>query len=572
MEWWRRIDPGGAELRATVAAMVPVLASFGSALLLERFAHLHAEVVVLAVALAVSLGRAERRSARLRRIVGLLLLPVVAIAASQVGGLMTSQPVLGDALFAVAVSVSIWLRRFGPRAAGAGTLLAMPFLAILITPIPLTPGDARSLWTAVVAAVALGWVVLTRLVAERTGLVPRPAGLAPPERAPAPAAGPGAVAGARVAGGSAVAGSRSRGRRRIAASDRMALQMGVALGLAFLLGHLAFPRHWAWVVITACIVSSGNRGRGDVVHKGVLRLVGAAAGTVAATLLGSAFPAGDTVAIVVIFAVLALGTWLRSISYAYWASCVTAVLALLYGYFGQRGAGLLGARLAGILLGAGIAVAAAWLVLPVRTTDVLRRWVADALAVLTDLLRAARHDPAGLHRQQARFAAAVRQLDQIAAPLAARRRLTRRWHTGPHHADVIDGIRRCVEPVATIARLGAADPGALARPDIASRAAGVALAVGAARRSLAGRAEPVAPGPAQSVPAPGVPAGSVPVGALPVEAGAGALERAFADLGAAVAALAAAIPAARRAGPPPEPPPEPRPAAPPPAAVEPARD
>jgi uncharacterized membrane protein YccC len=391
----------------------------------------------------------------------------------------------------------------------------------------------------------------------------------------------------------------------------MALQMGVALGLAFLLGHLAFPRHWAWVVITAFIVSSGNRGRGDVVHKGVLRLVGAAAGTVAATLLGSAFPAGDKVAIVVIFAVLALGTWLRSISYAYWAGCVTAVLALLYGYFGQRGASLLGGRLAGILLGAGIAVAVAWLVLPVRTTDVLRRWIADALAVLTDLLRAARNDPAGLGWQQARFAAAVRQLDQIAAPLAARRRLTRRWRPGPHHADVIDGIRRGAEPVATIARLGAADPGALARPDVASRSAGVALAVGAARRSLAGRAEPAAPGaaksvpaqpvpaqsvpakgvpakgvpaksgpaqsvpakgvPAKGVPAKGVPAGSVPVGALPVEAGAGALERAFADLGAAVAALAAAIPAARRAGPRPEPP-LPPPVAPPLAVAEPVRD
>ena len=43
-----------------------------------------------------------------------------------------------------------------------------------------------------------------------------------------------------------------------------------------------------------------------------------------------------------IFAVLAVATWLRPLSYAFWAAGITAVLALLNGYFGVRGSDVLG--------------------------------------------------------------------------------------------------------------------------------------------------------------------------------------------------------------------------------------
>ena len=42
-----------------------------------------------------------------------------------------------------------------------------------------------------------------------------------------------------------------------------------------------FGSHWIWVVLTAYIVCSGNRGRGDVVHKSAIRVIGAACGTLA---------------------------------------------------------------------------------------------------------------------------------------------------------------------------------------------------------------------------------------------------------------------------------------------------
>src|ERR1035441_6749271 len=62
---WRaraKFDPGLTELRAAGVTMTATLACFFSARLGEDFAHLHTDVVVLAVALAVSLGRTQRGS------------------------------------------------------------------------------------------------------------------------------------------------------------------------------------------------------------------------------------------------------------------------------------------------------------------------------------------------------------------------------------------------------------------------------------------------------------------------------------------------------------------------------
>jgi uncharacterized membrane protein YccC len=213
--------------------------------------------------------------------------------------------------------------------------------------------DNRELWAAVVAGIALASVALTRIAAERAGWI---------EPAPEPVAMP------------------RRKQKRMPASTKMAAQMAVALGAAFAVGRWLYPNHWTWVVLTAFIVGSGNQGRGDVVYKSGQRIAGAAAGTIVATLLAGAFEPGDWRSVAVIFAVLTVATYLRSISYAYWAAGVTSVLSLLYGYFGETGTDLLPTRLAAIGIGAVLAIAAAWLVLPIRTSDVVRLRRDEALA------------------------------------------------------------------------------------------------------------------------------------------------------------------------------------------------
>lgn len=171
----------------------------------------------------------------------------------------------------------------------------------------------------------------------------------------------------------------------------MAVQMCVALGAAFLVGHLVFGEHWSWVVLTAFVVCSGNRGRGDVVRKSLLRVAGAAVGTAVATALAGLFGPADPKQVVAIFILVAAGTLLRSLSYAYWAGCVTAALAFLYGYFGQTGTSLLFTRLGAIVLGGVLGVAASWFVLPVKGRDdpvrAFRVWLGRVCATVCRPIR-----------------------------------------------------------------------------------------------------------------------------------------------------------------------------------------
>jgi uncharacterized membrane protein YccC len=375
------------EVRSSVVTMAAALLAYGAALALERAEHLSSGVIVLAVVLALSIGRRRRGSSDLRV---LALIPVVAIAASEVGHLMARDENAGDALFVAILAGGIWLRRFGPVGAKVGTLAALPLIAGLVAPVPPSQ-DNRELWAAVVAAIAFASVALTQLLAERAGFVERP-------RSPAPVAIP------------------RRDPKRMPASTKMAAQMAVALAAAFAVGRWLFPGHWTWIVLTAFIVGAGNQGRGDVVYKSGQRIAGAAAGTIVATVLAGAFDPGDWRSVAVIFAVLSIATYLRSISYAYWAAGVTSVLSLLYGYFGQTGTDLLPTRLGAIGLGAVLAIAAAWLVLPIRTSDVVRLRRAEALYALRD-------------RDHARIAHAVERLRLAARPLDVAARLGFRGET-----------------------------------------------------------------------------------------------------------------------------------------------
>lgn len=404
---------------------------------------------VLAVVLCLSLSRSHLDRDLRGRLEAAGALPVVGLGAVGVGMLLHRMPWVGAAVFVAGMFVSIWLRRFGPMAQRAGSLIALPFVAILVTP-PIEAGHGSRLMAVlapvIVALLALAWVSVLHALARRLRVLP------PPRRHAGPATLP-------------VRESPQQPTKSIPASTRMAIQMAVALAAAFVVGHAFFAERWAWIVLTALIVNSGNRGRLDVAYKSVLRVLGAAAGTIVALVSTLHVGSHDTSTAALILAAVFLGIWLRPFGYAWWALFVTIALALLQGFEGSSAQHILWPRLEEIMIGAVIGVASAWFVLPVRSTAMLRRRIADALAVLSDAL-----DPATPATAPDAFAAAVARVEQVAPAFRAGRLATRRF-VSVQPADWVDALSACREPAIVLIEQGQS-PG------------GARRAVGAARRAL----------------------------------------------------------------------------------------
>ncbi|MFF7476032.1 FUSC family protein [Streptomyces sp. NPDC008092] len=323
--------------------MTAVLLCWAAALALEGAAGLHTDVLVLAVALTMTLTASQRTADTRRRLTALAVLPVTAGASIFLGRLIAAHYVIGACVYTAGMALAIWIRRYGPAATKAGTLIALPLIALLVVPGPALPPEAQSGlvtwgWAALIGAIACGVVWLVQGLGDR---------YSPWRPDPTPAA------------------PARRSRLHPRPSTRMALQMAAGIAAAFILGRLLFDGHWPWAVLTAYVAASGNRGRTDVLRKGIERLAGACVGTLLAAGVAAAGITGH-LAVALMFTILAIALWLRPLNYAYWAAGMTCALSLLLGYFGQNAESLLPTRLEGIAVGAVLSVASAWWLLPVR--------------------------------------------------------------------------------------------------------------------------------------------------------------------------------------------------------------
>jgi hypothetical protein len=358
--------------------------------------------LVLAAVLAMTLSRNRLVTTWRGRAESLILLPVVAFATAGVAYLLVHVPVVGASAYVVAMFLSIWLRRFGPLGSRIGSLIALPFVTLLIAPgagFGMTPPEI-----ALLSVVVLVVVVLLRLLAETVKLVPR----------------------VRPTHNVSAAADKTSGLRPIA-STRMAIQMAIALAAGFALGDILFPGHTSWVVLTAFIVCSGNRGRADVLYKSGLRIVGAVIGTTAASAaLAFATPTHPVfqgpLLVVVLIALMGIGLWLREWTYAAWAVIMTLVITLLQGVAipiaPGTGAEELWERILAIIVGAILGLAASWFVLPVRSEGVVRKRISGALAALS-AFAAERTESADRELN-----AALTQLDEVAKPWEAWERIS----------------------------------------------------------------------------------------------------------------------------------------------------
>ncbi len=434
-------DSVGRSFAAAIVTMLATLATLACAMAIDP----EPGPGVLAVVLCLSFSRSHLDHDLRGRLEAAFALPLVGLVATGVGWLLHRAPWAGAIVFVAGMSLSIWMRQFGSLARRAGSLIALPLVAILTTPYIPTKHAGPLMAISVpiiVALLALVWVAALQALARRLRLLP-------PLREP--------MATAIV--------PKQESSLHPSASTRMAIQMAVALGVSFLIGYVFFAERWAWIVLTAFIVNSGNRGRLDVAYKSVLRVMGAAGGTIVALTLTLHIGSHDATTVVLILVSVFLGLWLRPFNYAWWALFITMALALLQGFRGPSAQNILGLRLEEIVIGAVIGVICAWLIYPVRSTAVLRRRIADALAALSEAL-----DPANPTRTPHTFTAAVASVEQVAPAFKASRLVARRF-TPAHPADWVDALLACHTPAIALIHRGET-PGHVRK------------AVGAARKAI----------------------------------------------------------------------------------------
>lgn len=372
-------------IRGAVPPFAAALVSFLITYALCVRSGVNVSPAILSAALAIGLARRPEELSLRTIAAKLLAMPAIAVGAGLVGLALLRLPVLGAVVFTAGIALSIALRQLGERGAAYGRVLALPFLAILIVPIRVDPG-AHPATTALLVAGAGIIALACSALASYAGM--RLRWLNPGRAEPKPA--------------------RERTAGAMPVSTRMALQMTVALTLAFVIGYLAFPEHWFWIVLSAFIVCSGTIGRGDAVYKALLRLCGAVAGTLVAALFARMTLPNPTAGAALVFFVLFLGIWLRQVNYAYWAAAATLIFAMLQGPQGDSAAALFATRVLCIFIGALCGVLATWFVFPIRTSNVVRRRVADALVAMRETLAGEERDLAHHAAELARVAPPVR--------------------------------------------------------------------------------------------------------------------------------------------------------------------
>jgi hypothetical protein len=374
---------------------------------------------ILSVVLSVGLTRSLQQHGfhvLWRRIV---TIPVIALGGALVGALFLHLPAIAAIVFVLGMGASVALRRYGRSASAIGGVIALTLMAMLIVPAPID----RAAGIPVAIALVIAAAIIAQLCSWAAAFAGKLAGWTTTVEASRPPRKTGAP----------------EPTRRLAATDRMALQMIVALAFAFGIGMTAFRMHWPWVVLSAFIVTSGAIGRADALYKALLRIGGAIFGTLVAESLRFVHIANSTEYAMVMFAVLFFGMWLRPINYAYWAACTTLLFGLVLDPQSGSSFSVFGIRVLCIVVGAVCGVAATWFVVPIRSSHVVKRRLADAMGDMRDVLSGEKRD---LHHH-------TNQLERIAPAWRLHRATLGQRESHAHPATWIERAHALLEHMRT---------------------------------------------------------------------------------------------------------------------------
>jgi hypothetical protein len=239
-----------------------------------------------------------------------------------------------------------------------------------------------------------------------------------------------ATFGGWLPGSAAIAGaaSQERGgsglieRIGLAPYARIAIQMGIAVGGAIIVGDALSGRRFYWAVIAAFITFMGANTAGEQLRKSVFRVAGTVIGVIVGSVL--AHLVGDRVwlQIVVVLVSLFLGLYLFRVNYTFMTIGITVMVSQLYVELAEFSDSLLLLRLAETAVGAGVAILTVLLVLPLhvgRVARVAARQQIEAFADLIDRCLDRLADPASTSGSDLQLRAAARRVDMAHQALVA---------------------------------------------------------------------------------------------------------------------------------------------------------
>jgi uncharacterized membrane protein YccC len=172
-------------------------------------------------------------------------------------------------------------------------------------------------------------------------------------------------------------------------ATRQAIQVSVATSLAIFAGELISPARWYWAVIAAFVVFAGTTSRGDLLNRGLQRVIGTIGGVFAGVGLAAWVGEARLPALILMFGCVFFAMYLVRVSQALMAFWITAVLALLYGLIGQFSTQTLLLRVEETAMGATLGILAGYLILPKRTRDVFGEALDEMVDAADEVLAAA---------------------------------------------------------------------------------------------------------------------------------------------------------------------------------------
>jgi uncharacterized membrane protein YccC len=202
---------------------------------------------------------------------------------------------------------------------------------------------------------------------------------------------------------------------------RAALQITIASGIAMVFGLMLSRERWFWAVLTAFLVFTNTKSRGDTAVRALQRSTGTLAGIGVGLALASLLQGDLTGSVIAAGIGIFLAFYALQASYAVMTFFLSIVICVIYGLIGALTHQLLLLRVEETLIGAVAGTAVAFVVFPARTRETLELALARWYDILGDLLTAARNDVPGpeLIDRSRRLDMAYADLAHAARPLGA---------------------------------------------------------------------------------------------------------------------------------------------------------